>query len=103
MPLSDPPRVPFADFQPEFVRTLRLPPPDRPRPDERIVAIVLRAFSSGAFAQRVEWRPPPQPAVAAIRPQRRGSPLGRRARPDGSVRDRAGERRRSPAPRRAPP
>jgi hypothetical protein len=66
MPFSDPARVPFAECQPELVRTLRLPPPKRSRPDERIVELVLQAFASGASAQRVEWRPPPRSAVAAI-------------------------------------
>jgi hypothetical protein len=45
------------DFAPELVKTLPLPPPNRSRPDEQIVELVLQAFSSGTFAADVAWLP----------------------------------------------
>jgi hypothetical protein len=54
------------DFAPELVKTLPLPPPNRPRPGEQIVELVLQAFSSGAFTHRVDWLPQQRANVEAI-------------------------------------
>jgi site-specific recombinase XerD len=55
-----------AAFSPELVRTLRLPPPQRSRSDDRIVELVLQAFSVGAFAGDVDWLPQQRSHVEAV-------------------------------------